>query len=151
MKQIKFFVWFGLAILTLASCKKSSSSPVPSQSISLKFNGTQKSSSTVVASLYTSESTLQVLGTFGSEGVSLMIQNPKVGTFDASNGSVVASYSSGADLADTYLADNGTITITSMTSEAVSGTFQFTGTNQSNVTGTVTEGKFSAKLTKLNR
>lgn len=153
MKIIKSsLLILALCGLVLSSCKKSGSSPSTTVSMSLKFNGTAKNTSIVVASYYVSENTLQVIGTFNStEAVSLMINNIKTGTFALPSNDIVASYSTSADFANTYLGDTGSITITSFTSDAVSGTFQFTGTNPSNATGAVTEGKFYAKIFKVQQ
>jgi hypothetical protein len=140
-------------ILTLSACKKNSSeNPSTAPGISLKFNGTLKSSKTIVASIYTNENSMQVIGTInGTEALSLMIQNIKVGTFNVATDAVVASYSTSPDFANTYLGSEGSVTITSLTDNNVSGTFQFTGTNSSNAVAAITEGTFTAKLIKVQQ
>lgn len=139
--------------LVLGSCKKSSNpSPAAAVSMSMKFNGTAKSTSTVVASYYSSENTLQVIGSFNNtDAISLMIQNVKTGTFTLPSNDIIASYSQGSEFATTYLGDTGSITITSFTDTQVTGTFQFTGTTTSNATGIISEGKFSAKVVKISQ
>jgi hypothetical protein len=151
MKQIKFF-FLALTVCVLAfnSCKKSSTKPkVAAQSISLKFNGTSYTSSTLFASYGKSLNALQVVGTIGTTAsVYLAIPlNFKVGTFDIASSQAAATFSNGANLQDTYMATSGSIVITSFTSTTVAGTFQFTGSDMSNVAGTVTSGQFTANYT----
>lgn len=153
MKQIRStLIILSVCTLAFSSCKKSGDKPSDSIGISLKFNGTAKSSTTPIASYYPAENSLQVEGIFnGTEAVSLMIENIKTGTFDVASDAVVASYSTTADFNNTYLGSTGSVNITSFTSDQVSGTFQFTGTNPANATGTVTEGKFTAKIIKIQQ
>ncbi|ASU35494.1 DUF6252 family protein [Mucilaginibacter xinganensis] len=132
--------------LVAASCKKSNTNPQNSVGISLKLNGVAKTSSVVLADYIKSESTLQVMGKFGNSGVSLMINNIKTGTFDVANGDVIATYSNTTNFDDTYIGLSGKVVITSFTSDMVSGTFDFTGNTPDSRTGTITEGKFTAKL-----
>jgi hypothetical protein len=153
MKKIKSLVFIAAVFaFAFSSCKKSGSDnkPASTVSMSLNFNGTAKNTSSVLASHYEDENTLQVIGTFsGSQGLSLMIQNIKVGTFNIASDGVIASFSTSADFANTYLADSGTVTITSYTSDAIAGTFQFTGTNQAGAAGVVTSGTFYAKVIQI--
>jgi len=127
------------------SCKKSSTNPTSAVSMSLKFNGTAKTSNTVAADYIKSTGTLQVIGKFGNEGLSLMITDIKVGTF-AVGDIVIATYSTTADFQNTYLGSTGTVVISSFNSSTVTGTFSFAGTTVDGRNGTVTEGKFSAKV-----
>jgi hypothetical protein len=149
MKQVTYlFLTLILFAFTLSSCKKSNTNPQSAESISLKFNGTLVSSSTPIATYYKSQNSLQIIGAFSStSAVSLIIANGvQVGTFDLSNGNSLLTYSTGANLQDSYIGTSGNIVISALTSTTVTGTFQFTGTDPSNVTGTITEGKFTAKL-----
>jgi len=155
MKQIKStLLILTLCVFVFSSCKKSSKdSPSSDISISLKFNGTAKSSATPIASYYPGEKTLQIAGSFnGKEALSLMIENIKVGTFNLPSDDVLATYTTNiSDFSTTYFGSTGSVTITSFTDSAVSGTFQFSGTNTSNAAGTVTEGKFNAKIIKVQQ
>ena len=137
-----------LFAFTLSSCKKNNTNPQAAESISLKFNGTLTSSSTPIATYYKSQNSLQIIGAFGTtSAVSLIIANGvQIGTFDLSNANALLTYSTGANSQDTFYGTAGNIVISTLTSTTVSGTFQFTGTDLSNVTGTITEGKFTAKL-----
>jgi hypothetical protein len=149
MKQVTYlFLTLILFGFTLSSCKKSNTNPQAAESISLKFNGTLVSSSTPIATYYKSQNSLQIAGAFGTTSVvSLIIANgAQVGTFDLSNGNTLLTYSTGANLQDTFYGTAGNIVISTFTSSTVTGTFQFTGTDPSNVTGAITEGKFTAKL-----
>ena len=149
MKKIKIAVLL-LSVFALlsSSCKKSAATnPTPTQSISLKFNGTVKSSNVATADYIKSQQSLQIIGKFGGEGVSLLIENVKVGTFDVASSGALLTYSTISDFKDTYIADTGTVTITSFTSTTVSGTFQFSGTLPNTPsTGVITEGKFQVNL-----
>jgi len=134
--------------IALNSCKKSSTTPTNAISISLKINGTAKSTSTPVTDYIVSEHTLQIMGAFGTEGLSIMIQNVKVGTFDAAKDEAIMTYSTKPDYQYTYIGTTGTVTVTSLTDTMVTGTFQFSGTDANGHMGTVTEGKFNCKLYK---
>ena len=139
-----------VCILAFSSCKKSNTAPKPAaQSISLTFNGTAYSASAPFASYSKSQNALQVVGNFGTTAtIYLAIPlNFKVGSFDIANGDAAATFSNGASLSDSYIADTGTIVITSFTSTTVAGTFQFSGTDLSGVAGTATGGKFQANYT----
>jgi hypothetical protein len=150
MKQVTYlFLTLILFAFTLSSCKKSSNNPqTAAENISLKFNGTLVSSPMPIATYYKSQNSLQIIGAFGTtSAVSLIIANGvQVGTFDLSNGDALLTYSTGANLQDTYIGTAGNIVISTLTSTTVAGTFQFTATDLSNLTGTITEGKFTAKL-----
>jgi len=137
-----------ICAVALNSCKKSSTTPSNAISISLKINGAAKSTSTPVTDYIVSEQTLQIMGAFGTEGLSIMVMGPKVGTFDAAKDEAIMSYSTKADFQYTYIASTGTVTITSLTDTMVTGTFQFSGTDPNGHVGTVTEGKFNCKLYK---
>jgi len=71
-----------------------------------------------------------------------------LGTYNVSDGNVLLSYSESPSLQDSCIGTTGNIVITSFTSTTVSGTFQFTGTDLSNITGTVTNGQFQADYTE---
>jgi len=147
MKKLKPILVLCLALAFIGtSCKKSSTNPTSAVSMSLKFNGTAKTSNTVIADYIKSEGTLQVMGKFGNEGLSLMISGIKAGTFDVGGDAVIASYSTTADFNNTYLGSSGTVVISSFNSSTVTGTFSFAGSTIDGKNGTVTEGKFSAKV-----
>jgi len=150
MKKITYLLLIlTLFAFTLNSCKKSGSNPqTAAESISLKFNGTLVSSSMPIATYYKSQNSLQIIGAFGNtSAISLIIANGvQVGTYDLSNGDALLTYSTGANLQDTYIGTAGNIVISTFTSTTITGNFQFTGTDLSNVTGAITEGKFTAKL-----
>ncbi|MDB4923176.1 DUF6252 family protein [Mucilaginibacter sp.] len=149
MKRIKPVLFLLiLCILAFNSCKKSGSSPTNAINISLKINGTAKTSSAPVADYIVSEKSLQIMGAFGTEGVSIMIQNVKVGTFDVAKDEAIMTYSVKPDFQYTYLGTTGKVTITSFTDTTVAGTFAFSGTDMNGLNGVVTEGKFQAKLYK---
>ncbi len=148
MKSIKWaFLILTLFTFTLNSCKKSSNSKPASNSISLKFNGTAYSTTSNITGS-ASKGALQIVGSFNTT-TTVYLAIPSgvaVGSFDISSGAGAASFSSGS--ADEYFGDTGTITITSLTSTTVGGTFQFDGTDVlTGATGTVTEGKFQTSYT----
>ncbi|MEP6612338.1 MAG: hypothetical protein ABJA76_10650, partial [Mucilaginibacter sp.] len=96
-----------ICAVALNSCKKSSTTPSNAISISLKINGTAKSTATPVTDYIVSQQTLQIMGAFGTEGLSIMIQNVKVGTFDAAKDEAIMTYSTKPDFQYTYIASTG--------------------------------------------
>ena len=115
--------------------------------MTFKFNGTSETATLIVATYYKSQNTVQIAGSVGSQALDLMIENIKTGTFDLSTDpTLLASYSTALDLDHTYLGTTGSIVITTFTSDAIAGTFEFSGMNGLGQTGAVTDGSFSAKL-----
>jgi hypothetical protein len=148
MKTMKWaFLALTLFAFAFNSCKKSSSNPPKaSNSISFKLNGTAYSASNITA--VDSSGTLQVVGIINSTtDIDLVvISNLKVGSFDMASGAATALFISGAS--NDYEGVAGTLTITSLTSTTVAGTFSFTGTNIiNNGTGTFTSGTFQTAYT----
>jgi len=149
MKPVKTLLLLAaLFMLMPVACKKSSPKPqTPTVSMTFKFNGTAETASLIVATYYKSQNTVQIAGSIGSQALDLMIENIKTGTFDlATDPTLVASFSTALDLDHTYLGTTGQIVITTFTSDAIAGTFQFSGMNGLGQAGAITEGAFSAKL-----
>jgi len=149
MKITKTILLFAAAFMLMTvSCKKSNNKPATvAVSMTFKFNGTAQTTKLLVATYYKSQATVQIAGTNGAQGLSLMIQNPKTGTFDmATDQTLLLSYSSAADFDHTYVASTGKVVITTFSSTNIAGTFSFSGTDGLGDAGAVTEGSFSANL-----
>ncbi|HEX3384868.1 MAG TPA: hypothetical protein VHS53_06765 [Mucilaginibacter sp.] len=148
MKQIRTVLLMLMAgTLALTSCKKDGGSKT-SASMNLSVDGSAKSTSSVIATYYQSEKSLQVIATFsGGASVSFMIQNIKVGSFDASTDEVLATYSTSNSFADTYTGDSGTVTISSFANGTVKGTFAFAASKTGGSTTHITGGTFTAAYT----
>lgn len=143
MKQIKTaLLMLVVCTLTFSSCKKDSAKT--SVSLKVTIDGVTKTASHVVATYYKSENTLQLMATFsGTENVSLMIENVKVGNFDASSDEVLTTYATTNDFANTYTGDSGQVVISTFGNGTISGTFNFVATNTSSATKTLTAGSFN--------
>jgi hypothetical protein len=154
MKKVKsVLLMLVVCALMFNSCKKSDSPQAAAQNISLKFNGTSYSSSAPVAHYYASNISMSVITIVAgfnnnTSAITLTIRyNPMVGAYNlGGNSDIIAGFATGSNLQDSYLDTAGTLIITNLTSTTITGTFQFTGTDLSNITGTVTEGQFSANL-----
>jgi hypothetical protein len=151
MKKIKYIlVMFAVCAVAFSSCKKSNPKPTtPAQSISLKFNGTALTSSTVVAVYSKTQNAIVITGGFGStSAVSLaIVSNVKVGSFDIGSGAASGIYTTGSNLADAFIGISGTVAVTAFTSTSISGTFVFTGMDLNSVTGAITSGTFTCNYT----
>ncbi len=155
------FCFFAFCFVLFNSCKKTPGhlaiDPAPTTSsdyyISLKVDGVAKSSNLNVATIYTStgSNTLQIIGQLaGTEGVNLMVDSVKVGTFDVVINNAILSFNTTAAYADTFLGTAGKVTITALSSDTITGTFQFTGTNfTTNATKSITNGAFNLKYTRM--
>jgi len=111
--------------------------------ISLKFSGSLYISTTATAVYSKLDGVIQIGGLLGNNAyVNLVVSNVKVGTFDLSNGNATLSFANGTNAPDTFVSNSGSLVITQFTSTEIVGTFQFTGTNSSNVTMSITEGRF---------
>jgi hypothetical protein len=146
MKSFRSILLFIVFAFVCSSCNKSDTDPLII-SISLKLNGTLKSSGEPVAVYYQSSKTLQLSGIFNtSEAVSIMVPNVAVGAFDVATNNLTVTYSPDSNYLDTYFGSTGTITITTLNSSLVAGTYNFTGANAGNTVAIITEGKFQAQL-----
>ncbi len=152
MKKIKSLVLFLSLFVAVSSCKKSDSGTTPTSgaSITLKVDGAAKTSTSQVAILYTSLNSFQLIAQIGTvELLNISINNLKVGTFNTGGTDAILSYSTDATFANTFLGTTGTVTVTSLTSDTIVGTFQFTGTNASSLkTKVISEGSFNCKYSK---
>jgi hypothetical protein len=149
MKSIKWaFLALTLITFTLSSCKKSSNSKPASNSVSLKFNGTAYNTTSNITGAV-SKGALQIVGAFNTTTTVYIVVTGglAVGSFDIASGAGAATFSTGAS--NDYIADSGTITITSLTSTTIAGTFQFDGTDAISgiATCTVTNGTFNTSYT----
>lgn len=159
----KYFLYFVLlccCILIFNSCKKSTTNPADTPGISFKVDGNAETMTAFQATNYTSVVVPQItiVGTFQTETLSLVIRNPKVGTFSVTD-NIVMSYSTditddsfyfgGSAGASSSFSPTGSITITSLSTTSVAGTFQFNCINKLNATPSVkniTEGKFKCDV-----
>ncbi|WP_448701591.1 DUF6252 family protein [Mucilaginibacter sp. AW1-3] len=152
------FCFLSLYILLFSSCQKipghttgATPAVTATGNISLKVDGTSMSSTLSIATLYVSTNTIQIIGQLpGTQGINLMVDNVKTGTFDIVIDNPILSYSTTAAYSDTFLGTAGTITITTFTSDTIAGTFQFTGTNYTtNTVKSITSGVFNLKYIKI--
>jgi len=158
-KAVALFYFLAISVMLFNSCEKAPGhlaiEPVPPANndyyITLKVDGVDKSSNLSVATIYSGTNTLQIIGQLaGTQGVNLMVDGVKVGTFDVVINNAILSYNTTPAYADTFLGTTGTVTITALTSDTITGTFQFTGTNfTTNATKTISNGAFNLKYTKI--
>ncbi len=125
-----------------------------SGSMTFKVDGSSKTAALTIATYFISSgNSIQISGQIGQigsqEGLSIMIQNPAVGTFDVATNSTIFTYSVTAT--NYYMATTtGTVTITAFTSSTVTGTFSFTGDSFSGAgTKLITNGNFNMPYTKM--
>jgi hypothetical protein len=158
MKSLKWAcLTLTLFTFTLNSCKKSSNStPEVSDSLTLNFNGTFYGTPNLTA--VDSSGFLKIYGIFnsainGTSTIQLLISsNVRVGSYSlgGSNAEIIFFQNT----ADSYNSQSGTITITSMTSSTIEGTFGFYGVgfsaSDASATGTCTGGTFQANYTTKN-
>ena len=131
----------------VSSCKKEDSATV-NASMSVKVSGSVKTTTTAPMAMYfESQKSMQIMRQFGtSEGVSISLKEPKVGDFSVSTDAAVVIYTNGTT---TYLGNEGSVKITSLTNDTVKGTFSFTGTASQGPNMVLSEGKFEAKIVKM--
>lgn len=158
-KAAALFCFLALIILLFNSCEKSPGhlavDPIPPANsdyyITLKVDGIAKSSNLSVATVYAGTNTLQIIGQLaGTEGINLMVDSVKVGAFDVVINNAILSYSTTSAYADTFLGTAGTVTISALTADTITGTFQFTGTNfTTKATKTISSGAFNLKFARM--
>lgn len=122
--------------------------------LTCKVDGASKTAALTVATYYvTGGDYMQISGQLGAlgstEGVSIMIQTPAVGTFDIAVNNTLFIYT--LTSTDAYMgATTGSVTISAFTSDTITGTFSFTGVSlTTSATKTISSGTFSMKYTKL--
>jgi hypothetical protein len=160
-KAVVLFYFLAFCIVLFNSCEKipghltSTTGGVTSSNyyITLKVDGVAKSSNLSVATIYTGagSNTMQIIGQLpGTEGINLMVDSVKIGTFDVVINNAILSYSTTAAYADTFLGTTGTITISALTTDTITGTFQFTGTNfTTHATKIISSGAFNLQYIKI--
>jgi len=152
---------FALSLLCLGlflfSCKKSANNiPAPlsqQEVISFKMNGNSALLDTTAAVV--GQNTLQVKGNgnshyFAATDESLYIAVAgKVGTSVVGDNGVSASINlMFPGLLDQYKATKGTITVTSISTKSVSGTFEFVAADGAGGTINVTDGQFTLNVSQ---
>ncbi|OCX50455.1 hypothetical protein BEL04_21990 [Mucilaginibacter sp. PPCGB 2223] len=152
------FFFLALSIMLFNSCDKGSGSlstkPVTSLSndyyITLKVDGVSQASYLNAAILYISTNSIQIVGQLpGNQSVNLLIDDLKTGVFNIAANNTILSYNATPANTDTFIGTIGTVTITGLTTDTVTGTFQFTATNfNNNATKTISNGIFNLKYTR---
>lgn len=144
---------------SLTSCKKDGDDDGPAGmggSMKLKHDGSSWSASLSVQAI-NSNGVLNITGSdYNANQCQLILMNvPGPGTYQiGGNPSNPNSgrWTQGLGTNDTYSTmlgqGSGTCTITELTGSKVAGTFEFTAKNMAQVQVTITEGSFSADLTK---
>ena len=153
MKQLKLaLLMLTICALALGSCKKDKEE-TGNSSFSAKIDGATKTSITApTATLYSSENSIQIVGQFSTtSGISIMIENPRVATFDVNSDDVMIDYMATNDYSSTYSGVTGNVKVTSYTADRITGTFEFVGELNANSGNkkTISEGKFDAKIIKM--
>jgi len=155
MKSISVCLLLWLIVMITGSCKNSIPAPQNSSTdissapdnISLAFDGVSMSSAMPQAIYSREAGILQITSTFSTnKGVTLNINNPAPGTFSIKNGVATGFFSLDVSPSDLFTATAGTISISSFTTNSVSGTFQFSGSTIDSVTGEITNGQFRVHL-----
>jgi len=160
MKTLKLILFFAVG-LVLFSCKKNINFPPdyaygkpPAQTVnfSAKVNGALIECSFTSAILYTTDNTLQVIGSKGEIGFNLAFVNFKgVGTYDIAQGQALNMYLTGVSdpFNDSYIGESGNIKVTAATDKSITGTFEFTATSLNGASKAITDGKFTVNYSKM--
>jgi len=123
-----------------------------SGTLTFNVDGVAKTSALTVGVYSASLGFLQISGQVGSvsstEGLSITIQNPAVGTFPITANNTLCIYTT-TTANDSWFGATGSVIITSFTSDTVTGTFSFVaGTFSGTATKNITNGVFNVKYTK---
>lgn len=152
-KNLSVLFLFAIFCLTFSSCKKPAEQTLGvTAGMSAKVNGVLKTNSgPTVATIYQDLHSIQIIGQFSAnEGISLGLNDIKVGTYDASGDAVIAVYmASTTNTSEHYMGVSGKVTITSITSTTVAGTFEFVAENGSGVKRTISEGSFNTTVIRI--
>ncbi|MEO8884855.1 MAG: hypothetical protein ABI367_02260 [Mucilaginibacter sp.] len=143
-----------LTATLFSACKKDNSTPVETNYILFKVDGAEKTVKTCQGVYFKSNSInftrITVVGhTDNNEQIGLDVVNPVVGQSAGSSQAGLYSVVAGVDTTFYMSNNNNIITINSLTTDRVTGTFQFTGTNYAGKnpgSKNITEGTFGCKV-----
>jgi len=153
-----------LAILLFTNAKQKSTTSTSASadaSMSFKVNGVLTTMSDEYAQIKTTpvgSGVVNVIRITGETkpgnypGITMQVQSQAPGTFTFNTGNGTATmvnYMEGAGSQNIYAPTSGQVTITSLTSTNVAGTFQFTGRSAggaANMTRVITEGAFNCPI-----
>ena len=141
MKYLRFVLVLIIPALFLSSCKKSSDTPT--SPLSFKVNGKLVQPDTQDASLITQERALTIEGYRNGNNNAMftfIMYHAQASTYDVVNDNLQIYYRPD-NSSSAVMATSGTVTITSISTTEVSGTFQFTAGDFK-----VTDGKFNIKF-----
>lgn len=149
MKRLKRIL---LALLICAtafnSCKKSTTKPLLTVGLSFKVDGALKSLPIVHADWTLSNlHDLIIEAKSGSERIYLTVRGYTVGSpneYSPDNMNLI--YSNGENSLSYFYGLTGNITVTSIDSNSVTGTFEFTSMNSSKEGKSITSGQFHANM-----
>lgn len=155
MKTIKSaLLMLSLLALSFSSCKKDNDTEkddaddvLRSAAMTFKIDGTAKTSTHLFAAR--EEGSIEIYGGINeTETMALLIYDFNgTGDYAVDGDNVQIYYVNGTDpLANSFLGQNGTIKITSVTDKEVKGTFVSSLKNTNDVTKAVSDGKFEAKI-----
>ena len=145
----------GLLLLTTACSKDKETQPTPAAT--WQVDGQSQSASNILVNDQGGQLEIDIWQNFsssagnGSSIVCTLYVPRQVGTFNLTGTVARASYtpqSGTSQSGDLYIANQGSITVSSLANGYVSGTFTFSGPGLQNpqLTKTITAGKFTAKL-----
>ena len=147
MKLHLIFIYIAIVSVSLASCKKDSSSPAPvKMSASIDGKTWSPSDLGVAAVSSTSAGTITITGTDLTSSLVIIIHGTTTGTYTLTllSQQCGATYTpSLLSYTDTYVGISGTVKLTKVTTNLISGTFEFTLTNNVLATKSITKGQFN--------
>lgn len=147
-RHIAFSVCFAAFLaLFIVGCEEDPLSFGDDPGMSAKVDGaTWTSGNNVDGTVFSSLKS--ITGTKGDgSSISVNLTNVfEVGTFSVDDGKFSGSYAKSNNIDEIYASTSGTVEITELNGNDISGTFSFTGENSSGETIEVTEGSFKATL-----
>jgi|GEM_PF-6809654 len=149
MKRIKILLIIGVAgILALSGCKKKEPPVSVPTTLTMTAFGQNETTASVKAVYNQSFNTLSITAAFYDGGrLSMLVTDPKAGTFDASTSSLVASVYGKYNVNDKFVAYAGTLNITTYANTVLAGNFSFTTKDLEGEVIQVTGGTFETNFT----
>ncbi len=130
-------------MLVLGGCKKSNTGPM--YQVSFTFNGNGYSMVNLTTYI-NAEGVITAIGRSANANATLQFINARLGANPLGPGGDTITFETGPSADDAYLCNSGTITITTLSSAIIGGTFDVTAIHNAGDTPLPLKGSFNIKL-----
>ena len=144
MKPFGYFLMLLLACtLVLGGCKKSDTGPIYQVSFTFNGNGYSMVNPTTYVN---AEGVITAIGRTGDANVTIQFINARLGVVPIGAGGGAITFETAPSVDDAYVCNSGTITVTTLSSVIIGGTFDVMAIHNAGDTPLPVKGSFNIKL-----